>query len=179
MLSRRYIPWTSIRSWSCLMCGECCRQFKIILTPYDYAKISKRFGYEYIYIDNLGNPCIKKVNDNRCVFQNASNLCSLQPLGIKPLACKMWPFMIHKDPRFEHRDALFHYKGEDYYVYVDRSYPCPGIGKGDSEKLYRTIVELIEIQHNPLKHQLYSTSMRRLIESKSVVKHDRKSILGN
>ncbi|MEM2210833.1 MAG: YkgJ family cysteine cluster protein [Nitrososphaerales archaeon] len=171
MVMRRYVPWMSIKSWSCLTCGECCKQFKIILTPYDYAIISKRFGYNTIYIDNLGNPCLKKVN-GKCIFQDANNLCSLQPLGMKPLACKIWPFIIYKRPKFEYKDALFRYKGEDYYVYVDKSYPCPGVNKGNSEKLYRTIIELIEIQHNPSRQQLYSTSMHKvkLITSRFIIK---------
>lgn len=144
-------------SWSCIACGGCCSdRFSIILTSYEYAKLSKSYGFQVMYMDRRGNPCLKKVR-GRCVFQDSAGLCTLQPLGMKPMACRMWPFTIRREPIPGCGDALFQYGGEDYYVYVDRSYRCPGIGRGKPEELHSTIAELIEIRRNPSKQQQYST----------------------
>jgi Fe-S-cluster containining protein len=111
-------------------------------------------------MDSVGNPCLGQVR-GRCIFLDARRLCTLQPLDMKPMACKMWPFTVDKKPGCE--EALFQYKGEDYHVYVDRSYPCPGIGKGDPVELHWTISELVEIQHNLLKKQIFYTSTHGMI----------------
>ena len=155
----RYAPWQRIGAWSCIGCGGCCSHFRVILRPYEYALISKLYGQNTVQIDSIGNPCLKEVG-GRCVFQDSHGLCVLQPLGMKPLACKVWPFAVCSKPIRKHNDheALFVHKGRDYYVYVDRSYPCRGIGVGTLGKLCLTISETIELQQNPTKSQLHSTS---------------------
>ena len=152
-----YIPWRRIDSWSCLACGECCRRFRPSLTAYEYALILDTFGPSYIGSSGLGKPCLRMVR-GRCVFQNKAGLCSLQPLGMKPLACKLWPFRIKgKTARDTDEDeAIFQHKGQAYYVYVDPS--CNGINQGDPRELPKVIHEVIEISKEPRKSQFHSTS---------------------
>lgn len=154
----RYIPWRKIKAWSCLGCGSCCTHFRIILRPYEYALLTAVYGQETIQIDSTGNPCLRKVG-GRCIFQDSYGWCILQPLGMKPLACKIWPFVVCSEAksRYNPDEALFTYKGRDYYIYVDRSHPCQGFNVGTLEKLYSTITEIIELQLKPSRQQLYST----------------------
>jgi len=78
-------------------------------------------------------------------------------LGMKPMACTMWPFAIRRKPISGCGDALFEYGGEDYYVYVDTLYRCLGIGTGNPEELHSIIAELMGIWRNTSKQQQYST----------------------
>lgn len=153
---RRYVPWKDIDSWTCVACGGCCKEFKINLTSYEYVKLTRLFGYDIFGIDDRGKPTLKKVS-NSCVFQDRSGLCTLQPLGLKPIACRMWPFWIRGERISEIGDARFEYAGFDYYVYVDRSYPCPGFGRGKKDEIPLIIEELIEIMRNPSIQQMRST----------------------
>jgi len=153
----RYIPWRRIGAWSCLGCGGCCH-LGVFLRPYEYARLTKVYGQNAMQIDSVGNPCLRKVS-GRCVFQDRYGLCMLQPFGMKPLACKVWPFSVHVEAKHNSAEALFVYEGKDYYVYVDMVYPCRGLGEGTAENLYSAISEIIEMQSNPVKQQIHSTSI--------------------
>jgi len=153
----RYVPWQRIDAWSCLGCGRCCSHFRVILRPYEYALLTRLYGHIIVQIDSTGNPCLRKV-DGRCIFHDSHGLCLLQPLGMKPLACRVWPFTVHSKPKHSAHEALFVHKGRDYYVYVDRSYPCRGMGVGTKENPRSAIGEIIELYRNPTKPQLHSTS---------------------
>ena len=150
------IPIGRIRSWTCLACGMCCRVFRVALTPYEYAKLSTIFGPWCVDVDEFGNPCLRKVG-GRCVFQTEEGLCGLQPLGLKPLACKVWPFRVLKRPKYGHpQEALFVYGGKRYYVYVNSM--CSGVNRGDPRKLPLVVSEVIRILKRPSTPQRYSTS---------------------
>lgn len=156
MGSSRYIPWQRIKSWVCLRCGQCCRQFKIIITPYEYAKLS-HYSQILVQIDNSGDPVLRKVN-GRCIAQDQYGSCLLQKVGMKPVACKIWPFTIFSNPKHREPEALFIHEGKEYFVYVDRAYSCPGINKGTPEMLPATIQETMEIYMGRKVNQLLSTS---------------------
>lgn len=146
------LPWRRIRSWACLACGECCQRFRPVLSAYEYALFLRKFGSGVIEIDSLGNPHLRHVR-GRCTFLNSKNLCQLQPLGMKPWVCKLWPFKVSNklDPRAE-----FRYEGREYHIFVDPS--CRGVNKGDPQRLPATISEIIDIYHDPSTEQRYSTS---------------------
>lgn len=146
-----YTPWRRIKSWRCLACGKCCRHFSVPLRAIEYVQITNNFGDGVVTIDT-GKPRLKKVGGT-CVFQHPSGLCELQSLGLKPSACKLWPFAILDK---KHTDAVFHFKGKKYYVYVNTS--CMGINKGDPSELPLTVHEVIEISLNPDRPQACSTS---------------------
>ncbi|MEM2093944.1 MAG: YkgJ family cysteine cluster protein [Candidatus Bathyarchaeia archaeon] len=153
----RYIPWTWITSWRCLACGQCCSFFRIVLRIYEYALITRSFGEGSTYIDSLGNPCLKKTR-GRCIFQDDQGLCQLQQLGMKPQACKLWPFIVCKEPKKLSADAAFRHRGGEYYVYVDTLYPCPGINRGNPQQLQATIAEAIECALNSTNQQRHTTA---------------------
>jgi Fe-S-cluster containining protein len=157
----RYIPWSRIRSWRCTGCGRCCSRFRVVLRAYEYALITENFGQMATWIDGLGDPCLAKVG-GRCVFQDWSGLCRLQSMGMKPLACKVWPFIVQREPRPRStRDASFHYRGEEYFVYVDTTCPCDGMNRGDPDELPLTVAEAIEISRDPDRPQRYTTAIRK------------------
>lgn len=148
-----YVPWRTLRGWACLACGECCKWYRVPLTSYEYARIVELLGAEFVEVSDAGDPCLRRVGGT-CVFQDASGLCLLQPLGLKPIACKLWPFKVRRgcdDPR-----ALFVYEGEEYCVYVNVR--CRGVNAGTLADLVRAICEVIELHKNPNKPQVYSTS---------------------
>jgi len=155
----RYIPWSSLRSWRCTGCGRCCSRFKIALRAYEYALITESFGRTVVWMDGLGNPCLKKVG-GRCIFQDWDGLCKLQPMGMKPLTCKVWPFIVRREPQQRFTgDASFRHRGEEYFVYVDTLYPCGGMNKGEPEELPLTVAEAVEISRDPEKPQRYTTAI--------------------
>lgn len=152
-----YVPWRKISSWRCLACGICCSRFKVPLRSYEYARIFQIFGSEVIRLHHSGKPYLKKSNGS-CVFQDTSGLCLLQPLGLKPVACKLWPFAVRqrKIEGKHNREAAFHHKEKKYYVYVKPS--CPGINQGRPPQLTSTLHEIVEISLNPTKPQENTTS---------------------
>ncbi|PCN49856.1 hypothetical protein B6U99_07560 [Candidatus Geothermarchaeota archaeon ex4572_27] len=152
-----FIPWRRVGSWTCIGCGECCREFRVVLTAYEYALITKVFGTWAVELDEHGDPCLRKVG-GACIFQSPSGLCKLQPLGLKPIACKVWPFKVREVKPSERVewDELFIYNGRAYRAYVHSS--CRGIGRGSEERLVNAIKEVIEIKRDPSRPQLYTTS---------------------
>lgn len=152
-----YVPWKRISSWRCLACGRCCSQFTVVLRAYEYAQILQAFGPEVIDINSLGNPCLRRVG-GRCVFQDSSGLCTLQPLGLKPVTCKLWPFAVRRGELEDkqEREAVFYHQGERYYIFVNSS--CTGINKGDPDRLSSILHEIVEISLNPSLPQKHSTS---------------------
>jgi len=154
--SSRYVPWQRIRSWTCIRCGGCCRRFKITITPYEYARLS-HCSEGLVSIDDASNPILRKIG-GRCVAQDGYGLCALQRLGMKPIACKVWPFTIFSNPKHRSYEALFIHEGKEYSVYVDRAYPCAGMNRGNPEALLPTIEEMAEIYQGRCVPQLLSTS---------------------
>ncbi len=109
------VPWKRVASWHCNACGRCCTAYKVKLNAYEYLKLKPTGFVE----ERRGRFYIKKVG-NRCPFQ-LKNLCMLQN-RLKPIACRLFPFSIRRDGS---RDALYEYRGEEYYVYVDTY--CPNV----------------------------------------------------
>lgn len=128
---------------------------------YEYASMTKRLGHGMTQTDNLGNPCVKKVM-GKCVFQDNEGLCNAQRLGLKPLVCKLWPFMVFQEPRrrFE-AEAGFRYQGRESFVYVDTAFPCSGLNKGNPEELHLILAEAVEVARDPTKTQQHTTSSTR------------------
>lgn len=156
---RYYVPWREIRSWRCLACGMCCSRFNIPLRSYEYAQIFQVFGPQVMSLHHSGNSYLKKVK-NKCVFQEDSGECFLQQMGLKPVACKLWPFAVsqRKIKQKDNRRAIFHHQGERYYVYIKPS--CPGINQGRPKNLPSILHEIVEISINPTKLQEHSTSQQ-------------------
>ena len=151
------VPWKIVKDWHCVACGKCCDEYVVPLKPYEYLKlkwsgfVEERFGRFYI----------KKVN-GKCPFQY-NRLCILQG-ELKPVACKLYPFVIRKkgDERAE-----FEYNGETFYVYVDTF--CENVVLGrPSESLKRMIVEAIQI-HLGVKKDVEKITCRNFFNAKKKV----------
>lgn len=155
----RPIPWSKVRSWNCLGCGICCKIYNVLLTSYESAIFLKKFGTDVLSLDIRGY-YLRKLPDGRCIFQHeyfGKSLCTIQ--NMKPLACKLWPFRILKNPKYKQKElAMFTYKNNVFYVYVDPI--CKGLtlGKPSEELITKTIPEFIEISSGIKQTQFYSTS---------------------
>lgn len=98
--------------------GNCCKGLEAGLTTYEYARI-RAIAPAAIELDRHGGVSLRKIR-TRCVFLNEHGLCDLQPLGLKPSACKAWPFVVSREPKSDNReDVRFSYKDEEYYVYLN------------------------------------------------------------
>jgi Fe-S-cluster containining protein len=155
-----FVPWGKVKSWSCLGCGNCCKRgFTVYLRTYEYVRILE-FASEAVESDSYGRMYLRK-NGSRCIFLNEYGLCGLQQLNLKPLPCKVWPLIISSEPKsFSTREARFCYGSEEYYVYLNpyADSVCPGIGRGNPERLTNIISEAIDLCRDPSRKQNYSTS---------------------
>ncbi|MEM2896403.1 MAG: YkgJ family cysteine cluster protein [Candidatus Bathyarchaeia archaeon] len=155
----RAIPWSKLRSWSCLGCGVCCKMYNVLLTLYEAVTFLRKFGMD-VLIPNLRGFYLRKTLDGKCIFQNeyfGKSLCRIQ--AIKPLACKLWPFRILKYPKYEERElAKFAYKDDVFYVYVDPACRGLSLGNPSEELVTKTIPEFIKIFLGIKQTQFYSTS---------------------
>jgi len=141
------VPWRKVASWHCTACGECCHRYKVPLTFYEYLRLKntgfveeKTFRY---YIRKIGK---------RCPFQ-VNRICSLQGER-KPIACKLFPFIISKRGKEE---ALYEYEDEEVYVYVELG--CPNIVLGKAGKRIELLVrEAVQLYFGEKKSVDHITS---------------------
>ncbi|MHA1593484.1 MAG: YkgJ family cysteine cluster protein [Candidatus Baldrarchaeia archaeon] len=147
------LPWRLVKTWSCILCGECCRKFEVRLLPHEAKRLIEKYGPEVVVV-RKGKYYLKKVN-GACIFQD-KRICSIQ--GDKPMACRLWPFYVEKKPmRLEDRYlARFDFMGETYYVYVHSM--CRGINKGITP-VEVVIMEVISLMKRKTSMQILSTSM--------------------
>lgn len=152
------VPWQSIKSWSCINCGICCKEFDVILGYKEWADIIRNFGAGAIK-PSVTRLCLGKKGDGTCVFlYNSSGtwLCGIQ--WSKPKACKLWPFKIHDRPRYgRDNEAIYRFGDRDLFVYVDPY--CLGLTWGIPTRrfTYETLPEFIEIALGRREKQFYST----------------------
>ncbi len=137
-----HVPWKRVYSWHCSACGICCRYYRPRLTAYEYLKLRHTGFVE----ERNGKFYIRKIN-GLCPFQY-KNLCLLQ--NEKPLACRLFPFVIRKKGCEE---AYFEYDNEGYYVYVDTF--CPNVKlKRDlkpSKQMIPLVLEAIKIYRGEIR----------------------------
>jgi hypothetical protein len=76
---------------------------------------------------------------------------------LKPLSCRLWPFVPKLEPVYKDNDfAKISFRGKEYYIYVNTF--CPGINKGEKEKYPELILEVFKIWLFPETSQFYLTS---------------------
>lgn len=153
------VPWSYIRAWNCYGCGNiCCTSATVPLTTAEWLKIIQNFGVGCTEPTVTGF-YLKKTRDDCCIFQYkfmGHYLCSIQ--NMKPHACKLWPFKIYNKPKYGlGREAVFSFKGEVFYIYLDSA--CEGItyGRPCSHFVDQTIPEFIELSFGSREKQAYST----------------------
>ena len=154
------IPWTEVRSWSCVACGKCCRGYRVPLKLDEYAKVVQIYGTEVLEF-GLGKVYLKNNRGDRCVFQRPTVfgrwICSLQ--AMKPLACKLFPFRIQSKPVYKRGDtSAYRVKGNTFYVYMDPE--CDGVNIGRPTPRFRDQVlpEIIQIGLGQRVKQKFTTS---------------------
>ncbi|MDH5816549.1 MAG: YkgJ family cysteine cluster protein [Candidatus Nezhaarchaeota archaeon] len=165
------VPWRKVENWFCIACGECCREFKVPLKVYEAVRLANIFGYKFLEL-GLGGYVLRKRADGRCVFQFHSNgkwICGIQ--RIKPLACKLWPFLISERPRDDSKEeAEYEFRGYTFYVYVNSF--CKGIVYGRPSYVFanKVVPEFIELSLGLREEQTFSTSLllTHKVESRSI-----------
>ncbi len=132
-----HVPWRRVASWHCIACGRCCREYRVKLNFHEYLRLKPTGFVE----ERNGKFYIKKIG-KFCPFQ-IGRFCTLQN-NLKPMACKLFPFIIRD--RGED-DALFEYKGEEYYIYADTF--CPNLvlkkDKKPSKQVEALVIEAIKL----------------------------------
>ncbi|MCS7103671.1 MAG: hypothetical protein NZ992_07320 [Candidatus Korarchaeum sp.] len=108
--------------------------------------VARIFGWCHIEV-RKGRFFLRK-DRGRCPFLSKLGpfeLCYLQEIGVKPKACKIWPFHIFENPEYgKKEEATFSSKYGTFYVYVDSR--CPGITIGrPNDMLVNTVLETLEI----------------------------------
>ena len=159
MGDKAIIPWSEVNSWSCVACGNCCRGYSVPLKPNEYAKISHIYGMN-VFRFGLGKVYLKNGRNNRCIFQRPSMgrwICSLQ--GIKPHACKLFPFRVYHKPVYGRGDgSAYNFNGRTYHIYMDAE--CHGVvsGKPNERFLKKVVPEMIQISMGVRYKQKFTTS---------------------
>jgi Fe-S-cluster containining protein len=153
-----FVPWSRVASWKCDGYGECCKWFSVPVTMHEYARISHRYGHDVVTL-GLARAYLRKRPDGRCIFQYCNSdgwLCGLQ--AEKPYACKMWPFIICKEPLHGSRQAAS-WDGPygRIHVYVDPRCPRITFGQPTQHLMDRVLPEFVEIAIGKTKNQLYTT----------------------
>jgi len=153
------VPWRTVKSWSCVECGMCCKDYHVVLNFNEWAKIVRSYGADAT-ISSLSKLFLGKKSDGTCCFLSHHgdvSVCGLQYM--KPIACKIWPFKIFLEPKLgSQNQALYKYQDHNFFVYVDPA--CTGLrwGKPDQRLVYKTLPEFIDIAVGLRKQQFYSTS---------------------
>lgn len=153
------IPWPEVSSWSCVACGNCCRGYKVPLKMEEMVRIQNSYGPEVMDF-GVGKAYLKNQRNRRCVFQKPLMnrwVCTLQ--GIKPTACRLFPFRIHNKPVYKRGDnAGIFFHGKQYYLYMDSD--CRGIVSGNPGDRFRDqiVPEIMSIGIGLPVKQKYTTS---------------------
>jgi len=161
LADRQLLSWQDVHSWTCNACGLCCRGYRVPLRIDEYAKIAGQFGYDTMEFD-LGKIYIRRGANDRCVFQRfwqGKWLCTLQ--AIKPLACKLYPFRISREPRGSGgEDGHYRYRNSELFIYLDPR--CPGIRTGTPAREFaeKVLPEIAEIGLGLRVRQYYSTDYK-------------------
>ncbi len=159
MLGMKPVPWSSIESWNCTNCGECCKRFIVYLAPHEQLAISRAYGSEFTIPCVRGFYLPKKLDDSCAFLYSALNrrTCAIQHL--KPLACKLWPFEVYTRAKYGRpNEASFTFRGSEFFVYLNPA--CHGLTYGvpSPRMTSQTVPEFVEIALGMRSQQQFSTS---------------------
>ena len=153
------LAWRNVKSWNCIECAKCCKDYHVVLNYNEWINIVKTFGINNTLI-SVNRLLLGKKKDGTCSFLTCTGnhfFCKLQHM--KPLACKIWPFKILNRPKFgDSNKAIYRYEQTNFFVYVDPE--CKGLlwGKPIPELKYKVIPEFIEVAIGIRRKQIHSTS---------------------
>jgi Fe-S-cluster containining protein len=155
----RFIPWRYLTDWRCTGCGECCRQYSVIINFYEWLKIVRNYGIENT-ASGLDKFFINRRSDGSCAFLKGLppvQICGLQHM--KPKACQLWPFKILREPKFGYQnEAMYPIGSSRVFVYADSM--CNGLSFGTPtpEFAHSVVREFIEIAAGLRNIQFKTTS---------------------
>ena len=159
----QFVPWQHIAEWKCTTCGYCCKLYSVVLGFPEWLRLVKTFGVETTVAD-ISHLYIKRASDGSCAFLcrgfNAYH-CGLQ--GMKPEACKLWPFKVLSEPKYgQANQAKFTFNGRELFVYADAM--CSGLRYGNPtwEFNNQTLREFVELALGTRQGQCKTTSDLRL-----------------
>lgn len=112
------------RRFNCLLCGRCCKTWRITVSRTAAKRLRNTFFYKNLkkiypqiplisFNNNKQEGFISKIND-QCIFSE-NNLCGIHKYlssALKPSACRNFPFLLFKTP---------------VGVFTGLSYHCPAI----------------------------------------------------
>ena len=153
------VPWRTVKSWNCIECGMCCRDYHVVLNFNEWITIVRNYGADTT-VPTVSKFLLGKNSDGTCRFlANIGNTCHCGLQYMKPLACKIWPFKVSDKPKFGNpKEAHYRYREKDFFVYVDPA--CTGLiwGNPTSDFKFRTLPEFIDVAVGLRDRQFYSTS---------------------
>jgi len=122
----------------CLYCLDCCRGRHIYLTLKDIERIA-RAGHDpqdfvtfSIEGDKVRFVLAVREWDLGCVFHDPeTGKCTIHK--VRPLICRIYPFMVSRKPLGVEGEKPFHYKGKELWLYYDES--CPGVNADEPETM--------------------------------------------
>jgi len=159
MGDKTLIPWREVANWGCRACGNCCIGYRVPLRMDEFVKVGNACG-QGVFEYGMGKVYLRNGPDRRCVLQRPLMdrwICTVQ--GLKPTACRLFPFRIQNKPVYPRGDNSSYKLGDKtYYIYLDSA--CEGIILGQPTQRFATQV-LPEILRNGLgnaQKQKYSTS---------------------
>ncbi len=138
MPHEKFIPWQKIAYWRCNSCGNCCKDYSVVLSFPEWLTIVQTFGPQATFssVDRL---FIKRLEDGSCSFLcnfRGTYLCSLQHM--KPNACKIWPFKVLTESKYgEPNQAAFNYGRRKLFIYADSN--CSGLKYGNPTWEFSTV----------------------------------------
>jgi len=157
------IPWSRIRDWNCIACGECCKHFWVPISQDEWRTIVEFCGLGFTTVID-GKPHLRSTVSGRCIFQawiQGRWLCTLQ--GVKPLVCKLWPFRITSHPKHGDPDsALFVFRRRQIFVYCDPRCSGVSLGRPSLNLVNRVIPEFVAMALGEKPRQRFSTAQTNL-----------------
>ncbi|WP_456366489.1 YkgJ family cysteine cluster protein [Thermococcus sp.] len=123
-------------SFRCLYCLDCCRGRHVYLTLKDIEMLmdAGKDPEEFLTISIEGNKVrfVLSVRewDLGCVFHDPeTGKCIVH--AVRPLICRIYPFMVSRKPLGVEGEKPFNYKGQTLWLYYDEN--CPGINAEGAE----------------------------------------------
>jgi len=159
MGDKSLIPWREVASWGCRACGNCCVGYRVPLKMDEFVKVGNVCGQD-VFEYGMGKVYLRNGPDRRCVLQRPLMdrwICTVQ--GMKPTACRLFPFRIQQKPVYPRGDnSAYRWGDKVYYIYLDSD--CEGIVPGQPTERFANQV-LPEVLRNGLgnaQKQRFTTS---------------------
>lgn len=159
MGDKTLIPWREVASWQCRACGNCCVGYRVPLRMDEFVKVGSACG-QGIFEYGTGKVYLRNGPDRRCVLQRPLMdrwICMIQ--GMKPTACRLFPFRIQHKPVYSRGDNSAYKLGDKiYYIYLDPD--CEGIVPGQPTERFtnQVLPEIIKSGFGVSQKQKYTTS---------------------